>query len=128
MTVLRIIPSIASPALDALRQFCRSLFDLNVEMDRGWIVTLAADSAARTQLSLATAGSSGTPLPDLPIKASDLDEGRTKAQGLRIAHTLTDKPRGLRRFYLHTPAGKLVNVLSHRKQATQSTPRRGTPT
>ena len=45
MTVLRITPSIADPALDALRQFCRSLFDLSVGMDRGWIVTQAADSA-----------------------------------------------------------------------------------
>lgn len=127
MTVLRIIPSIASPALDALRQFCRSLFDLNVGMDHDWIVTRAADSAARTQLNLATAGGSDKPLPDLSIKASAVDEVHAKAQGLRIAHTLTDKPRGLRRFYLHTPAGKLLNLLSHRKQATQSTPRRGTP-
>ena len=121
MTVLRIVTNIASPSLDALRQFYRNLFDLDVVMDHGWIVTLASDQTARTQLSLATEGGSGTPAPDISIEVSDVDEvhARAKAQGLRIAYALTDEPWGVRRFYLHDPAGKLLNVLSHRKQAAE---------
>ena len=43
-------------------------------MDLGWIVTFAADAAAVPQVSVATEGGSGTPVPDLSIEVDNLDE------------------------------------------------------
>jgi hypothetical protein len=43
-------------------------------MDLGWILTFAAGEAAAPQISIATEGGSGTPVPDLSIEVDNLDE------------------------------------------------------
>jgi uncharacterized glyoxalase superfamily protein PhnB len=55
-------------------------------------------------------------VPDLSIAVEDVDALDQRAQGLGrvIVQPLTDKPWGVRWFYLRDPAGKLLNVLSHR--------------
>ncbi len=45
---------------------------------------------------------------------------RAKPLGLEIVYELTDEPWGVWRFYLTDPAGKLLNVLSHRPAARQA--------
>ncbi len=45
MTVKRIVANIATPSVEALRDFYADLFDLSVVMDHGWIVTLASGQA-----------------------------------------------------------------------------------
>jgi len=116
VTVLRIVSNIAASSVDELRRFYQVLFGLEVAMDHGWIVTLASGEKALTQVSIASEGGSGTPVPDLSIEVSDVDEVYRRAQslGLDIAYELTDEPWGVRRFYLTDPAGKLLNILSHR--------------
>jgi catechol 2,3-dioxygenase-like lactoylglutathione lyase family enzyme len=116
MTVLRIVADIATPDVDGLRQFHQALFGLEVVMDLGWIVTLSSGASMSVQLSLASQGGSGAPVPDLSIEVDDVDavHGRARAQGAPIAYELTDEPWGVRRFFLRDPAGKLVDVLSRR--------------
>ncbi len=116
MAVLRIVADIETPDVAGLRQFYRALFDLDVAMDLGWIVTLSSGAAMSVQLSLASEGGSGAPVPDLSIEVDDVDavHERAKAQGAAIVYELTDEPWGVRRFFLRDPAGKLVNVLAHR--------------
>lgn len=84
-------------------------------MDQGWIATLASDATARVQVSIASEGGSGTPVPDASIEVDDVDEvyRRAKELGHKIEYELTNEPWGVRRFYVNDPAGKLLNVLSH---------------
>lgn len=116
MTVLRIVADIETPDVPGLRRFYQALFGLDVAMDHGWIVTLSSGAPMAAQLSLASEGGSGAPVPDLSIEVDDVDAvyRRAKAQGAPISYDLTDEPWGVRRFFLRDPAGKLVNVLAHR--------------
>lgn len=84
-------------------------------MDLGWITTLATDNMMPVQLSIASEGGSGTPVPDLSIAVSDVDQTYRRAcdMGLNIEYALTDEPWGVRRFYLRDPSGKLLNIVAH---------------
>lgn len=115
MTVNRIVSNIAASEVEDVQRFYADLFGLNVVMNHGWIVTLASDETARTQLSIATEGGSGTAVPDLSIEVEDVDAvyQRARTLGHAIEYELTDEPWGVRRFYLFDPTGKLLNILSH---------------
>ena len=84
-------------------------------MDLGWIITFASPAQMAPQLSVATEGGSGTPVPDISIEVDDLDEveGRVRAEGLVIEYGPTTEPWGVRRFYVRDPLGRLVNILTH---------------
>lgn len=116
MTVLRIVPNIASDRVADVRGFYAGLFGLDTVMDLGWIVTLASDEAISPQVSVMAEGGSGAPVPDLSIEVDDVDEvyRRAREMGCTIVHDLTDEPWGVRRFFTEDPTGKLLNVLSHR--------------
>jgi catechol 2,3-dioxygenase-like lactoylglutathione lyase family enzyme len=116
MTVKRIVANIATAEPGLAQAFYGDLFGLNLVMDHGWIQTYAAESVpGAPQLSFASAGGSGTPVPDLSIEVDDLDAvlGRARAAGHVIAYGPTYEPWGVRRFFLRDPFGRLVNVLSH---------------
>ena len=84
-------------------------------MDHGWIITFASPAQMRPQLSVATEGGSGTPVPDISIEVDDLDEveRRVREGGLAIEYGPTTEPWGVRRFYVKDPLGRLVNILTH---------------
>jgi catechol 2,3-dioxygenase-like lactoylglutathione lyase family enzyme len=67
------------------------------------------------QLSVATEGGSGTPVPDISIEVDDLDGAVRSVQeeGLVIEYGPTSEPWGVRRFYVRDPVGRLVNILTH---------------
>ena len=115
MTVLRIVSNVASNSLEDVRKFYAELFGLEVLMDLGWIVTLGSGKTALVQMSIASEGGSGTPVPDLSIEVDDVDAvyRRARERGHAIAYELTNEPWGVRRFYVVDPSGKLVNILSH---------------
>ena len=77
-------------------------------MDMGWIMTFASDTAAAPQISVATEGGSGTPVPDLSIEVDDGDEiyERARAAGFEITYGIADEPWGVRRFYVRDPFGR----------------------
>lgn len=115
MTVRRIVANLATGKPAEVARFYRELFDLDVVMDHGWLLTLASGEHALTQLSLASEGGSGAPVPDLSVEVDNLDEVHRRAlnAGHVIAYPLTVEPWGVRRFFLRDPLGKLVNVLEH---------------
>ena len=118
MTVKRITANIAATDTAIGHDFYHDLFGLEVVMDLGWIVTLAAQHTAPIQLSIASEGGSGTPVPDLSIEVDDVDSvyEKAKSHDFEIVYPLTDEPWGVRRFYVRDPCGKLINVLGHQTQ------------
>ena len=115
MVVKRIVPNIGAADLDALRHFYVDALGLDVVMDQGWIVTLASPASSRPQLSLATEGGAGTPVPDLSIEVDDFGEvlDRIAKGGWPVVYGPAVETWGVRRIFVRDPAGRLVNILSH---------------
>jgi hypothetical protein len=78
MTVRRIVANLAGEDPGPIRSFYERLLDLEVVMDHGWIITLAADAMAAPQLRIASEGGAGT-----HAGARTLDRGRRRRSGLR---------------------------------------------
>jgi lactoylglutathione lyase len=115
MTVRRIVANLAAADPAHARAFYEELLGLEVVMDHGWILTLASAASQTPQLSIASEGGSGTPVPDLSIEVDDVDAiyRRAISAKLGVVYDITDEPWGVRRFYLRDPLGRLVNILSH---------------
>lgn len=115
MTVKRIVANIeSSDPAEALR-FYRDILGLELVMNHGWIRTLAGEAGARAQISFATEGGSGTPVPDLSIEVDDVDavHDAMREAGFAITYAIVDEPWGVRRFFVRDPFGRLVNILAH---------------
>lgn len=115
MTVRRIVANIAAEQVAAGRAFYGDILGMNVVMDHGWIVTFASEWSVAPQISVATEGGSGTPVPDLSIEVDNLEEvyRRVLAAGLPIEYGPASEPWGVRRFYVRDPFGRLLNILAH---------------
>ncbi len=115
MAVRRIVPNVAAMRVEAAGAFYRDVLGMRVGMDLGWIITFMADGAAIPQLSVATEGGSGTPLPDISIEVDNLDEvhARAREAGFAIEYGPTTEPWGVRRFFVRDPFGRLLNILAH---------------
>ncbi len=117
MTVKRIVANMLTAESGLAKPFYGDIFDMHPVMDHGWIQTCAADGdSAGPQLSFASEGGSGAPVPDLSIEVDDLDAvlRKVEAAGLPIEYGPVHEPWGVRRFFLRDPFGRLVNVLAHR--------------
>ena len=115
MAVIRIVANVASSQMETAKRFYGDILGMDVVMDLGWIVTLAGQGDAAPQISIATEGGSGTPVPDLSIEVDDLDETykRLLAEGLTIEYGPASEPWGVTRFYVRDPFGRLLNILAH---------------
>lgn len=76
----RIVANIGSPAGDGAHAFYADILGIEAVMDHDWIVTFAGDGSARPQLSIASEGGSGTPVPDLSAEVDDLKEVLAKVR------------------------------------------------
>jgi len=115
MTVKRIVANIATAELAKAKSFYQGILALDLLMDHGWIATYGSDKRMTVQISFASEGGSGTPVPDLSIEVDDLDAvlARVRAASVPVEYGPADEPWGVRRFYVRDPFGKLVNILSH---------------
>ena len=117
MAVKRIAPNIPAERIEDAKGFYGDLLGLEVVMDHGWIVTFAAKGrTAMPQISVATEGGSGTPVPDISIEVDDVDDvlHRMQKAGIAVEYGPADEPWGVRRFYVRDPLGRLINILMHR--------------
>jgi predicted enzyme related to lactoylglutathione lyase len=113
--VRRIVPNVFDADPAATRAFYVGLFELDVAMDMGWIVTLASSAAAAPQISIFTSDAEPGRDPFVSIEVDDVDavHARAAARSDEIVYALRDEEWGVRRFMLRDPAGRIVNVLSH---------------
>ena len=115
MQVKRIVANIAAENVAAARRFYQDIFGLDLLMDLGWIATYGSSQKMSVQVSIASEGGSGTPVPDLSIEVDDLDTAlqRMKKAKVAIEYGPADEPWGVRRFYVRDPFGRLINILMH---------------
>lgn len=74
MSVKRIVTNIATEHVDQAKTFYSEILGLKVVMDQGWIQTFASEEKAAPQISFATEGGSGTPVPNLSIEVDNFEE------------------------------------------------------
>jgi catechol 2,3-dioxygenase-like lactoylglutathione lyase family enzyme len=115
MQVKRIVANIAAEDIAAAKRFYQDILGLDVLMDHGWIATYGSSQKMSVQVSIASEGGSGTPVPDLSIEVDDLDTAlqRMKKAKVTIEYGPADEPWGVRRFYVRDPFGRLINILMH---------------
>ena len=115
MTVKRIVANIECSEPKDANFFYGDILGMEVAMDHGWIVTFATEAKAMAQVSIATEGVSGTPVPDLSIEVDNLEEvhSRMLEAGIAIEYGPASEPWGVRRFYVRDPFGRLLNILTH---------------
>jgi catechol 2,3-dioxygenase-like lactoylglutathione lyase family enzyme len=113
--VRRIVADVRAPDPAAAKRFYQDVLGLDVLMDQGWIATYGAPQQMRVQISFASEGGSGAPVPDLSIEVDDVDEALAQmtSAGFAIEYGPADEPWGVRRFFVRDPFGKLVNILAH---------------
>jgi catechol 2,3-dioxygenase-like lactoylglutathione lyase family enzyme len=118
MQVKRIVANFEATDLDRARVFYQDVLGLELLMDHGWIRTYGAQTQMSLQVSFASEGGSGTPVPDLSIEVDDVDTAleRMTVAGFPVEYGPVDEPWGVRRFFVHDPFGKLVNILAHISQ------------
>jgi catechol 2,3-dioxygenase-like lactoylglutathione lyase family enzyme len=115
MKVKRIVANIHTEDIQAAKRFYQDVLGLDLLMDHGWIGTYGSTDEMTIQISFASQGGSNTLTPDLSIEVDDVDEAleRMKRAGFPIAYGPVNEPWGVRRFYVHDPFGKLINILAH---------------
>lgn len=115
MKVKRIVANFATKDLAQARVFYQDILGLSLLMDHGWIQTYGSQAQMKTQISFATEGGSGMPVPDLSIEVDDLDDAYRQMldAGFSIECGPTVEPWAVRRFYVRDPFGRLINILVH---------------
>jgi catechol 2,3-dioxygenase-like lactoylglutathione lyase family enzyme len=116
MKIKRIVANVATLDPGAAKRFYQDVLGLGLLMDQGWIATYGSSEKMSVQISFASEGGSGTPVPDLSIEVDDLDVAldRVKKANIAVEYGPIDEPWGVRRFFVRDPFGKLVNILAHR--------------
>lgn len=114
MDLLRAVPILTVTDVDAAVQEYRDLLGFDVLMDLGWVATLGTGGGA--QFSVMDVDRSAPCNPHMSVEVPDVDVAYQRAQqaGADIVHPLQDEDWGVRRFFLRTSGGQVVNVLSHR--------------
>jgi catechol 2,3-dioxygenase-like lactoylglutathione lyase family enzyme len=115
LQVRRIVANVEVSEPGRARIFYQEILGLGLLMDHGWIMTLGSQAEMTVQVSFATEGGSGTPVPHLSIEVDDVDVAleRMRAAKFSIEYGPADEPWGVRRFFVRDPFGKLINILSH---------------
>ena len=115
MKVKRIVANIEAADPAAVARFYKDVLGLDLLMDHGWIATYGTDGTMPLQVSFASEGGAGTPVPGLSIEVDDVEAvyAAVVKGGYSVEYGPVDEPWGVRRFFVRDPAGTLVNILMH---------------
>lgn len=115
MSVKRIVANIQGNDLETAKTFYSEILGLDELMNHGWIITYGSTQQMQVQISIASEGGSGAPVPDLSIEVDNINTVYTamKNAGFQITYPLTEEPWGIRRFFVLDPFNKIVNILAH---------------
>ena len=116
MRVNRIIADLRVPDLDAAKGFYAGFLGLSTEeFNLGWVARYTSpDTGAVVQLVTRDAAAPEDPV--ISVLTDDVEAAHEDAQqrGYEIVHPLTTEPWGVRRFFVRTPDGTVINIVGHR--------------
>jgi predicted enzyme related to lactoylglutathione lyase len=115
MKAAEVITNLHTDNVERAREFFQFLGLTEVGMNQGWVVRFKSpdsDACVQVVTSDATAPEDSV----MTIKVDDVDTAYEEAQrrGYEIVHPITDEAWGIRRFFVRSPDGHVINVARHR--------------
>ncbi len=114
MRAVEVTTNLHADDVEIAREFFTFLGLTEVTMDQGWVARFnSPDSDACVQV--VTRDATAPEDSAMTIKVDDVDAAYTEAQrrGYEIVHPITDEPWGIRRFFVRSPDGHVINVARH---------------
>ncbi|TAM92337.1 MAG: glyoxalase [Jatrophihabitans sp.] len=114
MKALAAITNLHTDDVERAREFFGFLGLTEDVMNQGWVARFgSADSGACVQV--VTRDATAPEDSVMTIKVGDVDAAYEQAQrrDYKIVHPLTDEPWGIRRFFVRSPDGHVINVAQH---------------
>lgn len=114
MKTMEVIPNLHTDDVERAREFYQFLGLTEDGMDLGWVVRFTSpDTGACVQV--VTRDATAPEDSVMTIKVSDVDAAYEEARrrGYEVVHPLTDEPWGIRRFFVRSPDGQVINVAAH---------------
>ena len=111
---MRIIPDLAVEDLAAADDFYGGYLGLRrQDLGLDWVTRYLAPDGANLQLL--TREASAPVAPTVSIAVDDVDAAYVEAleRGYEVVHPLTTEAWGVRRFFVRTPDGHVLNILQH---------------
>ena len=117
-SILRIVPNIYSNDMEASKKFYVKFMDMELVMDREWVLTFASKENPKAQISIFQNDekkSLDNKAIFLSIEVSDINQWyeRANKQKIEIVYPITIEPWGIKRFFIKEPNGATINLLSH---------------
>lgn len=115
MKAIEAITNLHTDDVERAREFFGFLGLTEEGMNQGWVARFtSADSDACVQVVTRDATASEDSV--MTIKVDDVDAAYEEAQqrGYEIVHAITNEPWGVRRFFVRSPDGHVINVARHR--------------
>jgi len=115
MKALEVITNLRTDDVERAREFFGFLGLTEDGMDQGWVARFTSpESGACVQV--VTRDATAPEDSVITIKVDDVDAACDEAQrrGYEVVHPLTDEPWGIRRFFVRSPDGHVINVAQHR--------------
>jgi catechol 2,3-dioxygenase-like lactoylglutathione lyase family enzyme len=110
------MPDVAVADLAAADDFYGGYLRLKKE-DLGlhWVTRYTAPNGAGLQLMTHDASAAAEPLMSIAVDDVDLAYREALNRGYEILHPLTTEDWGVRRFFVRSPDGHVLNILRHRE-------------
>jgi catechol 2,3-dioxygenase-like lactoylglutathione lyase family enzyme len=114
--IRRVVPDLKATEPTAGRTFYEDVLGMQLVMDQGWVATYADPANPTAQITVVSEDASAPVAPDVSVEVDDVDTAYAAAlaAGHEIVHSLRDEPWGVRRFFVRSPEGAIVNVVAHR--------------
>jgi catechol 2,3-dioxygenase-like lactoylglutathione lyase family enzyme len=119
VTIRRAIPNILVDDIDAAHAFYSGFLGFDIAMNEPGFTMFASPSNRTAQITVAdrtTEGlDRGVKEAQVSVEVEDVDALHERAQrdGLEIVYPLTNEPWGIRRFFVRSPDGTVINVAQH---------------
>jgi predicted enzyme related to lactoylglutathione lyase len=115
MKAIEAIANLHTDDVERARAFFGFLGMTEVAMDQGWVARFVSpDSGACVQVVTRDATAAEDSVMTIKVEDVDAAYEQARQRGYEIVHPLTDEPWGIRRFFVRSPDGQVVNVAHHR--------------
>lgn len=115
MQAIEVITNLHTDDIERAWEFFGFLGLTENGMNQGWVARFTS-AASGASVQVVTRDATAPEDSVMTIKVDDVDAAYEDAQqrGYEIVHPITDEPWGIRRFFVRSPDGHVINVAQHR--------------
>ena len=115
MEAVEVITNLHTDDVERARAFFGFLGLTEDGMDQGWVARFTSPSSGAS-VQVVTRDATAPEDSVMTVKVDDVDAAYAEARrrGYDIVYPITDEAWGIRRFFVRSPDGDVVNVAGHR--------------